>query len=432
MPLFKHPFKHPFFKCQCSAKHILAMSTSISIYFRKEKVNKHNESFICAKISHNNEFKRISLGIKINANDWDFEYNKVKENAPNREYLQLLIDMEIQKINKKILNYQIQNQPFTLDDLLGITEKKLKSLTIKHYFQKEITTLQAAGQFSSVSKYKYCLSSLCKYRSMDIPFTDINYKFLIEFEMFLRKAELADNSIATLFSTLKAAFNSALDQGLFTCKESPFKKFKVGRLWIPTQKRAIQKENIYELKAINLSDFGKNPSPYLELAIDTFMFSYYTAGINFKDIATLKYKNMDTDHIYYSRSKTQKNLTIKLLPEALAILNKYIKKDFDIEDYIFPILNRHIHTTEQQKFNRIQKTRRKINQNLQLLSKKLNVNIKLTTYVARHTFASVLQKSGVNIGIISESLGHTNQKTTQIYLNGFENTQIDEAMKNLR
>ena len=107
------------------------MSTSISIYFRKEKINKHNESFICAKISHNNESKRISLGIKINANDWDFEYNKVKGNAPNREYLQLLIDTEIQKINKKILNYQIQNQPFTLDDLLGITEKKLKSETIK-------------------------------------------------------------------------------------------------------------------------------------------------------------------------------------------------------------------------------------------------------------------------------------------------------------
>ena len=407
------------------------MSTSISIYFRKEKINKHNESFICAKISHNNESKRISLGIKINANDWDFEYNKVKGNAPNREYLQLLIDTEIQKINKKILNYQIQNQPFTLDDLLGITEKKLKSETIKSYFQKEVTTLKDSGKLSSASKYKYCLSSLCKYRSMDIPFTDINYKFLVEFEMFLRKAGLADNSIATKFSTLKAAFNSALDKGLFTCEKSPFINYQVGRLWTTTQKRAIHKEDIYMLKELDISNIFKYPSPYHKLARDLFIFSYFTAGINYKDIATLKYNDIDNEHVYYSRNKTQKNLAIKLLPDALTILKKYMKQDAEGEDYIFPILDRKIHITRQQQYNRLQKVRSKINKTLKIMGKDLKINIKITTYVARHTFATVLKRSGVDIGIISESLGHSELKTTQIYLDSFENSQIDDAMKNL-
>ena len=407
------------------------MEVTITTICRTDKINKNNEAPLALKLSQNYQTKKKSLGIKINIDYWDTEQSRLKENTPNKEYIQLLIDSEVQKLNKKILNYQIQNKEFTIDDLLGITEKKAKAITIESYFNQTISQLKDMGKLNTASKYKFSLSSLSKFHPLNIPFSQINFNFLQNFEIYLRKEGLASNSIATKFSCLKAVYNSAMQQKLFICEESPFKNFKVGRLWIPTQKRAIQKENIYELKELDLTDFGKHPSPYLELAIDTFMFSYYTAGINFKDIATLKYKSIDTEHIYYSRNKTQKNLTIKLLPEALAILNKYLKKDFDIEDYIFPILNRHIHITEQQKFNRIQKTRRKINKNLKLISKDLNVNIKLTTYVARHTFASVLQKSGVNIGIISESLGHTNQETTQIYLNGFENTQVDEAMKNL-
>ena len=407
------------------------MSTSISIYFRKEKINKHNESFICAKISHNNESKRISLGIKINANDWDFEYNKVKENAPNREYLQLLIDTEIQKINKKILNYQIQNQKFTLDNLLETPEKKQKIITIETYIMQLVSQLKEIGKLSSASKYYFCLSSLSKFKPMNIPFTGIDFQFLKDYEVYLRKKGLANNSIATQFSCFKSTYNKALEEGIFTNEDSPFKKFKVGRLWTQTRKRAIHKEDIQKLKEFDLSTLIKYPTPYLEFARDIFMFSYLTAGINFKDIATLRYCDLDNGRIYYSRHKTQKNMNTILLPDALAILNKYIKKDAGAEDYIFPVLDRNIHITEQQQADRIQKVLKQINRKLKMISKAVNLKINLTTYVARHTFATVLKRSGVDIGIISESLGHSDLKTTQIYLDSFENSQIDAAMQNL-
>lgn len=407
------------------------MSTSISIYFRKEKINKHNESFICAKISHNNESKRISLGIKINANDWDFEYNKVKENAPNREYLQLLIDTEIQKINKKILNYQIQNQKFTLDNLLEKPEKKQKTITVEKYFMKLVSQLKEIGKLSSASKYYFCLSSLSKFKSMNISFTDIDFQFLKDYEIYLRKKGLANNSIATQFSCFKSTYNKALEEGIFTNEDSPFKKYKVGRLWTQTRKRAIHKEDVQKLKGFDLSTLTKYPTPYLEFARDIFIFSYLTAGINFKDIATLRYCDLDNGRIYYSRHKTQKNMNTILLPDAMTILNKYMKKDAGAEDYIFPVLDRNIHITEQQQADRIQKVLKQVNRKLKIISRALNLKINLTTYVARHTFATVLKRSGVDIGIISESLGHSDLKTTQIYLDSFENTQIDAAMQNL-
>jgi site-specific recombinase XerD len=73
----------------------------------------------------------------------------------------------------------------------------------------------------------------------------------------------------------------------------------------------------------------------------------------------------------------------------------------------------------------------KVNTNLKQISKTIGVKIPVTTYVARHTYATVLKRSGVNVALISESLGHSDLATTQIYLDSFENSQIDEAMKNL-
>ena len=230
---------------------------------------------------------------------------------------------------------------------------------------------------------------------------------------------------------LKAVYNKAIEDKIFICRENPFKKFKVGRLWTPTRKRAISKDEVLKIVNLDLSLKGGNISPYLEFARDIFLFSYYTAGINFKDIANLKYSNIMDMRLYYKRNKTGKELTFHLLPNAMDIIDKYKKIDASCDDYIFPILDRKIHVTAQQKFNREQKVLGHINTQLEVIRKKIGLNFPLTTYVARHTYATVLKRSGVNIGIISESLGHSDLKTTQIYLDSFENSEIDAAMKNL-
>jgi site-specific recombinase XerD len=94
-------------------------------------------------------------------------------------------------------------------------------------------------------------------------------------------------------------------------------------------------------------------------------------------------------------------------------------------------LDRAVHRTEQQIFNRIVKVLRKVNRDLKEIGREAEISIPLTTYVARHTYATVLKREGVNVALISESLGHSNIQTTQIYLDSFENSQIDEAMKHL-
>jgi site-specific recombinase XerD len=116
--------------------------------------------------------------------------------------------------------------------------------------------------------------------------------------------------------------------------------------------------------------------------------------------------------------------------EANTIIKKYESDGLD-SGYIFPILHQNIHRSEAQKYNRKKKVLLKINKALKEIAKIIGIKANLTTYVSRHSYATVLKNSGVNIALISETLGHSDLKTTQIYLDSFENSQIDEALGNL-
>ena len=167
---------------------------------------------------------------------------------------------------------------------------------------------------------------------------------------------------------------------------------------------------------------------YMELSKDIFVFSYLCGGINFTDIANLTNENIQNGRLHYIRQKTKKPIKIGIPQEAMQIIEKYSKES---KGYLFPILDSKIHKTALQKQNRIHKILGKVNKNLKLLAAQLGVEANLTTYVARHSFASVLKKSGVNIALISEALGHSDLATTQIYLDSFDNEQVDQAMRNL-
>ena len=163
------------------------------------------------------------------------------------------------------------------------------------------------------------------------------------------------------------------------------------------------------------------------LAIDLFTFSYFTAGINFIDMAMLERSNIVDGQLVYYRKKTKKQIIIPLQDKASEIIKKYSNEH---SPYLFPVLSP-FHKTEVQVANRLHKVLAKVNKHLKEIGEKLELPIPLTTYVARHSYATVLKRAGVSTAIISESLGHSSEKITQTYLDSFDNEQIGNAMKNL-
>ena len=400
---------------------------TINVIQRKDVIYKNNTSPLFVRLSHNRRTKYLSLGISVIPDHWDAEKQQIVESCPQQRTHQLAIDTQLESLQKKIRRLEALEIEVTFETLLDNTIKGSRQ-TIAEYTERQIKQLKQTGKISTSIKYQATLTSLQKFRPMNIPFNEITAKFLTDFELFLHDQKLTSNSIATKFSVLKAIYNKAVVDKVCFNTENPFISYKVGRLWTNTRKRAIRKEDVQRLIQAQLPH---TRSPYLEFARDIFLFSYLSAGINFKDISTLRYCDIEDDRIYYARHKTKKEMTCRLGPQAKEILAKYSKPDHDEQEYIFPILNRSIHKSEQQIHNRVHKVLVHVNKGLREWSYQLGLKTLLTTYVARHTYATVLKRSGVNIAIISESLGHSDLSTTQIYLDSFENTQIDEAMKHL-
>ncbi len=362
------------------------MNISINAVFRKDRLNSQNAAPVHLRLTQNRKLKHISTGVTLNINEWDFENQRVKGQTPELQALQLRIDTKIDELRRKIKRLEALEVEVTLDNLLETNGRKI-NCTVREYLKQTIERLETLGKYGLASKHRSLLSRLSQFRSLNIRFDEIDLAYLRDFELFLRKEGNANNSIATKFAIFKAAYNKALAEGLFVPKTAPFTKYKVGSLWTRTRKRAITKEDIQELVALEIApNYRTN---YAEFARDIFLFSYYTAGINFTDMATLRHCDIVDGRIYYSRHKTQKLLSFQLVPNAMRIIEKYSKANHAQEDYIFPILDRSEHKTAQQIFNRTHKVLRKVNRELKMLGEQIGLEMPLTTYAAKHHTISI-------------------------------------------
>lgn len=336
---------------------------------------------------HERTSKLVTLGISVEACYWDSNAEMLTPDCPERVVLQSNIDSILADYRKKIKRLEALEIPVTFDTLFE-TNGRRAGITIEDGFKAEIERLEALGKYNSAAKHKSALIALNAYKSTKTALEAVDLDYLKGFELYLRKRDNKDNSIATRFAIFKAIYNKATKEGRIVVKQNPFTLFKVGSLWAKTRKRAIGKEDIQRLLDLDIPYNYR--SRYKQLAKDLFLFSYFTAGMNFNDIARLRYKDIINGRICYSRHKTQKLLSCKLSEQAQAIVERYGKSDHDPEDYIFPIFDRQVHTTEQQKFNRIVKSLRKVNSALKEISKEIGLQFLLTTYIALHTFATTV------------------------------------------
>ena len=399
----------------------------IKIILRENRVSKDGKAPLALRFTHERTTKLVALGLSVEPHYWDRNAEMLTADCPERAALQTRIDSTMLEYQKRIKRLEALEIVINFDNLFERNPKCAPQF-VDAYFERQIEQMRRAGKINTAIKYAATRSSLGKFHPARFRFEDITPKFLNDFAVFLHGEGNQPNSIATKFSVLKAVYNKAVADKIFICKENPFAAYKVGKHWTQTRKRAVHKEDVQRLTDAELP---ATRSPYTELARDIFLFSYFSAGINFKDIATLRYGDMEGDRIFYRRHKTGKQMNCRLMPQARQIIAKYRREDAVSEDYVFPILDRHIHRTEQQIHNRVHKVLTSVNRELKLWSERLGLTTKLTTYVARHTFATVLKRSGVSVALISESLGHSDLSTTQIYLDSFENSQIDAAMANL-
>lgn len=380
------------------------------------------------QISRYGKRKYQSIGISINADNWDFLKNKPKSSCPDGEFIQKIISDKIIEVQKQILEYTANGKDYTLTGLLKGNTSAIKEKSVGEFYRELILGFERADKTGNRLIYKTSYNSIKVFNKgrLNILFSDIDALWLNRYEKWLRSKGNKETTMSLLFRTIRSAYNKAVERKCAWKANYPFDEFKISKFDVKTKKRAISKEDVLNIMKLDLSDGNDS----IKFSRDVFIFTYLCGGINFSDIANLKQENIVNGRIQYIRQKTGKLISIHLSEEARNILSLY-KGATDVSGYLFPILDIRVHKTAKQKQNRIHKILGKIDKDLKLIADKCAIEQNLTTYSARHSFATVLKNSGVNVALISEALGHSDFTTTQIYLDSFENKQIDEAMRNL-
>jgi integrase/recombinase XerD len=344
--------------------------------------------------------------------------------------LNAILEEKLNLAQSILREYDQSDIPFDFDnfeqDLRGNRNGKRKGkLLLQDYYSLLIKELEEQHKVGLVTVYEDTKNMLYKFRPSAY-LTDVNVKFLEAFEAWLRfERSNKDPTISVKIRNIQRVINLAIADKLFKADDYPFgeKKYSVNkRLNHKTRKRFVPIDIISKVKELDIEN-----DEALRLSRDIFLFSYYTRGMNFIDIAGLKWTDIENNEIHYVRRKTGQLFEIPINEHALEIMNYYKEHNHKAGGYIFPIYDIEIHKTEKQRYTRKKTAIKKVNDKLKDVAKLIgHEGLKLTTYVSRHSYATNLKLAGVATSYISEALGHTTEEQTQTYLAGFEKGTISK------
>lgn len=307
----------------------------------------------------------------------------------------------------------------TNNDRHSYTNKSCsKQISILAYMAYQIEQLRAMNRFGTAANYTKTMNSFSRFlEGRQLSLSALTEQVVTNYNIFLVKRGLARNSVSFYMRILRAVYNKAVRQKLIK-QHHPFTEVYTGI--DHTRKRAVSEAIIAQLHHLALP-----PKSSLALCRDMFIFSYCTRGMAFIDIAYLKKANLQNGMIHYARHKTGQLLSVRIEPSIQHIIDRYAESD---TTYVFPILTSTDAAEAHKQYHIALNTHNRL---LGRLSRILNCDCKLTSYTARHSWATAARNHNVPISIISQGMGHTSVLTTQIYLAMLENSVIDEANKGI-
>ena len=388
---------------------------TVNIRLRLSSTSK-DEGIIYFQIIHRGSVRRITSKHRIKKNEWRAGTVVVPRSGKRVEIVDAIrreVETNRQRLNRIIVSYDSRQGEYTADDIVSEYRRYMRECTLFTFMNARIERLREYGQTGNSDHLLATLRSFSAFRSdEDVMIDSIDHDLIESYEAWLKLRGLKPNSVSFYLRTLRCAYRRAVSE-MPIMDRNPFKGVFTGRE--QTLKRGLQIDTLKKLRKLRLPQ----GSP-LAYARDTFLLSFYLRGMNFVDMAYLRQEHLVGGYVTYRRKKTDQLIRIKWLPEMQRIVNRYPKPP---EPYLLPIFS-HPGEDSTVDYHRIAAG---INRSLKKIGEMLGVEIPLTMYVARHSWASVARQKGVSLSLISEGMGHTSEATTRIYLSTLDTTLIDHA-----
>lgn len=387
------------------------MNSSVVLSIDTRAPKKDGTYPIIFRLSHFRASTSIASGFSVRKEDWDPKKRIVKNSFKGVSN------------PTRLNNYLGKRKAKFFDEILKLHDSgHLKTLTVKglrerlvgrkfsgkffHYSRQLILDLRKGGRFGTARAYEFAVNALSKFtNNIDPEFRVMNSEFLRDFEKhYLSKESNHLNGLAAYLRSVRAIYNKAKLAKLVDPDQSPFKEYSIKTT--KTAKRAISAAAIMKIIQLELDRES------LKLAREIFLTSFYLQGMSFADIAMLRYNAIVDGRIKYQRQRTKRPYNVKITQQLWTILKSQINGKSN-KDFVFPIIKS---TDPETQYYELIEARRKYNKRLKEIAKLAGIKETLTSYVSRHSFASLADEIEIPITAIRDMLGHERISTTDIYI----------------
>lgn len=389
---------------------------SVKVKFRPSTVV-GKEGVVYYQIIQNRIVRQLTTNYRIFPEEWDESNARliIGNTARSNQLLSLksCIDWDVKRIQVIINRLTERNIPFSTNDIITAFQRQADEQSLFNFMENVITQLKQIGKLRTAETYTATLRSFMRFRNdTDVLLDDITPELIEMYEAYLQNNGVVRNTSSFYMRILRAVYNRAVEKE-FVKQRNPFKNVYTGV--DKTAKRALPLSTIRRIKNLDLTRL-----PKLEFARDMFLFSFYTRGMSFIDMAFLKKTDLQNGYLKYRRRKTKQQLFIRWEKCMQEILDKHNAPE---SPYLLPIIK----VAEQNERKQYGNALREVNNKLKEIAKTICLQIPLSTYVARHSWASIARSKNIPISVISEGMGHDSEMTTQIYLSSLDSSAIDHA-----
>lgn len=390
---------------------------TIKVTFRPSTVTDRPGNIIYL-VTHSRVVRQITTNHKFYPDEWD-AYKAIMISGEievnNKRFDSLVakrIQQDLERFNAIICNFKNGNIEFTSDDVVASFRKFIKSNSFRHFIEETIDKLKRINKERTAETYTSALNSFMRFRNgEDISFDEITSDLMMRYEAWLKASGVKMNTISFYNRILRAVYNRAVEEKL-VMQGYPFKHVYTGI--DKTVKRAITLEAIKRIKKLDLS---LNTS--LDFARDMFLFSFYTRGMSFVDMAYLRKSDLQNGMLTYQRKKTKQTLHIKWEKCMQELVDKYPVTDIE---YLLPIIKKRNNERLQYR-----NALRLVNNKLKVIAAQVGLHTNLSMYTSRHSWASIARNQNIPLAVICEGMGHESENTTLIYLASLDNSKVDNA-----
>lgn len=394
---------------------------SVSIVFRKDKLNKNNEAPIHYRIIKNRKISYISSGVMLPFESWDFEKNKVRGKHKNSARLNSFITNKFAELQDQVYEHETISKSLTTRQL----KEKIYGKPPQDFLSFAAEALENQKGKIQIGTYNANNSALNILKEFvgqkQLMFQDITVEFLMKYEKYLREDGRKVNTIHRHLKFVRKIFNSAVQLEKVEHQDSPFLRYK-----LKTEKTSRTFLTEEELKAIE--DVEIIEGQRLHLHQQMFVFASYAGGLRVSDVLLLQWKQVTRTHLDFVIYKTNTQMYIKLPNKAIEILNQYRSPKLKPTDFIFPMLPNGLDLKNEERVHKeISSATAYINKNLKTLAQMAEIEKPVSFHISRHTWATRALRKGISIDKVSKLMGHAQIKETQIYAK-IVNEELDKAM----